>query len=89
MSDMEALVDNLDAEIAALRAENERLKAEIADLKISAIPFLALWAAQYQKLYELDGFHPAHYDLLEKCGARMAEFKRASLSGEPGAEPQK
>jgi len=86
---MSYFIMKLPTELAALRAENERLKAEIADLKISAIPFLALWAAQYQKLYELDGFHPAHYDLLEKCGARMAEFKRASLSGEPGAEPQK
>jgi len=42
------------------------------------LPFLALWAVQYQKDHGLDGLHPTHYDLMVKYGARMVDFKRAT-----------
>jgi len=42
------------------------------------LPFLALWAVQYQKDHGLDGIHPTHYDLMVKYGARMDSFKRAT-----------
>jgi hypothetical protein len=67
-----------DAEIAALRDEN-------ADLKISVVAFLAPWAVRYAKDFELDGLHPTHYDILEKFGARMVDFKRAALEMSGGA----
>ena len=43
------------------------------------LPFLAIWAAQYQRDYKLDGLHPTHYDLMVKYGARMDGFKRATV----------
>lgn len=42
------------------------------------VPFLAMWATQYQRDYKLDGLHPVHYDLMVKYGARMDDFKRAT-----------
>lgn len=42
------------------------------------VGFLAVWADRYQRDYGLDGLHPVHYDLMEKYGARMADFKRAT-----------
>ncbi len=46
------------------------------------VPFLAVWAAQYQRDYKLDGLHPVHYDLMVKYGARMVDFKRATNAKE-------
>lgn len=66
------LLDARDAKIAALRAENVELKANV-------VTFLAPWAVRYAKDFGLDGLHPKHYDMLEKCGARMVDFKRAAL----------
>jgi hypothetical protein len=71
-----------DAEIAALRAEN-------ADLKISVVAFLAPWAVRYAKDFELDGLHPTHYDILEKFGARMVDFKRALAQPAPAKDPER
>lgn len=42
------------------------------------VVFLALWAVKYAEDYELNGLHPTHYDLMEKYGARMNDFRRAS-----------
>jgi hypothetical protein len=42
------------------------------------VPFLAMWATQYQRDNKLDGLHPVHYDLMKKYGARMVDFKRAT-----------
>lgn len=42
------------------------------------VGFLAIWAVDYQKNYDLDGLHPTHYDLMKKYGARMDDFKRAT-----------
>jgi hypothetical protein len=46
------------------------------------LPFLALWADRYQRDHGLDGLHPVHYDLMQKYGARMDGFKRATLPAE-------
>lgn len=46
------------------------------------LPFLVLWADQYQRDYELNGLHPVHYDLMQKYGARMDKFRRASNAAE-------
>ena len=42
------------------------------------VPFLAMWATQYQRDYGLNGLHPTHYDLMVKYGARMDDFRRAT-----------
>jgi hypothetical protein len=72
------------SEITRLRGEVERLGAENTDLKQSVIAFCAPWAVTYARDGGLpDGhLHPGHYDILEKCGARMVDFTRASLQGE-------
>lgn len=66
------------------REEIERLRAEVADLKSNVVAFAGPWAAQYSRTFGLpkDHLHPAHYDLLERCGARMDSFKRAALRGQ-------
>ncbi|MDX3926777.1 MAG: hypothetical protein QHC90_13360 [Shinella sp.] len=53
--------------------------AEIADLKESVIALCGPWASAYAKERGLpEGhLHPTHFDLLEKCGARMDDFTRA------------
>ncbi len=42
------------------------------------VPFLAMFAADYQRHFQLNGLHPRHYDLMKKYGARMDDFKRAT-----------
>jgi len=44
------------------------------------VGFLAIWASDYQKSRGLNGLHPVHYDLMEKYGARMDDFKKATNS---------
>lgn len=53
----------------------------IAELKQYVIAFGAAWAVQYSRDFSLpEGhLHPTHYDILEKCGARMDDFTRAKL----------
>lgn len=74
--------------IAALRAENEALRAERDDLRDSVIAFGAPWAVAYAKDFGLaEGeLHPTHYDILANAGAHMVDFKRADIgaSHEPG-----
>ena len=62
--------------IAALEA-----REQIADLKCSVIAFAVPWAVHYGKQFGLpkDHLHPAHYDLLAECGARMDIFTRGAL----------
>lgn len=64
------------AELVALRAENE-------DLKACVLAFAVPWATQYG--YDHFGsnttLHPEHYDLLERCGGRMDDFVRAEIGG--------
>jgi hypothetical protein len=40
--------------------------------------FLAIHAAKYADDNALNGLHPTHYDLMEKHGARMVSWKRAT-----------
>jgi len=50
---------------------------EIADLRISVVAFLGPHAAWWAEANGKPNYlHPQHYDLLEKCGARMVDFKR-------------
>lgn len=58
-----------------------RLEAENAELKQDVITFARPWAAQWAKGFGLpEGhLHPTHYDVLEKCGARMDGFTRADF----------
>jgi len=72
----ENTIADLSAELSRLRAENERLKGVADDL----LPFLAVWANQFSLDRGMDGLHPTHYDLMEKYGARMTDFKRAALT---------
>lgn len=46
------------------------------------VGFLAIWAVDYAKNYGLDGLHPVHFDLMEKYGARMVDFKKATNANE-------
>ena len=54
-------------------------EGEVADLKSWVITFLAPFAVEYSNAHGLDGLYPTHYDMLERCGARMVDFKRAEL----------
>jgi len=65
-----------------LTEQLKEAEAEIADLKQAVIAFGAPWAVEYAKAHELPKghLHPEHYDLLERCGARMTDFFRADLS---------
>ena len=62
-------------------AEIERLRAEIADLKISVIAFGGPAMAEWARDFKLPPghLHPVHYDILEAAGARMDSFTRAEL----------
>lgn len=71
---------NWQSRALAAEARNADLLAEIADLKQSVIAFCAPWAVTYARDF---GFpeghlHPTHYDILERCGARMVDFTRGS-----------
>lgn len=70
---------NLGQSEALNREAFEDMQREISDLKTTVIAFAGPWAAQWAKDRGLpDGhMHPTHYDLLARCGARMASFTRA------------
>lgn len=82
---IQARIDCAERGRQAAEAEQARLEAENADLKSSVIAFCAPWAGTYAHSLGLpDGqLHPAHYDILEKCGARLVDFTRADM---PNAE---
>ena len=65
--------------VSPLHKRAKELEAEIADLKLSVVAFAGIRAVEYAKLHGLpkDTLHPTHYDLLEKCGARLDDFARA------------
>jgi hypothetical protein len=74
--------------IALLEEAQERDEARIsafdaknADLKETAIAFVAVWGAQWSKEHGLpDGHMAAHfYDMLAKWGARVEGFTRAEV----------
>jgi len=73
------MITELLTELSALILERNALRVENEVLKDSVIAFLAPHAVQYAKDHGLDGLHPAHYDLLKKCGARMDDCKRAEI----------
>lgn len=77
--------DALAADAQAMERE-EGLRAEVADLKSSVIAFAGPAAVQWSEMFGLpkDHLHPHHYDLLERCGARLDDFTRAALKGKGG-----
>jgi hypothetical protein len=54
--------------------------AEMEEMRSCIVTFGALWAVPHSERYGLNGLDPAHYDMLEKYGARMDSFKRATNS---------
>lgn len=74
------------AELDRLRDRVAALEAENAELKSSVIAFCAPWAVRYARDHGLPEGHlsPVHYDILERCGARMVDFTRAALNPQTG-----
>lgn len=70
--------------LAAVEAERDAARAEVAELKSWVVAFGAPWAALHamQMGWPRGHLDPGHYDILERCGARMASFTRAALAGE-------
>lgn len=77
--------DAIEDEIARARKEGateaaatiEALRSELADMKETAMPFVALWATTYAAPDLPKGaLYPQHYDLLANLGARMDDFTR-------------
>jgi hypothetical protein len=68
--------------LQSAQARIAELERENADLKQSVIAFCAPHAVRYAQDFGLpkDHLHPAHYDLLARCGARMNSFTRAALT---------
>lgn len=66
-----------------LKAAWHNLQAENADLKEAVIAFAVPWAVQWGKEHGLPAghLHADHYDLLERCGARMVSFTRSEWGG--------
>ena len=64
----------------ALHAEArvKELEGALADANVSVIAFGSMWATAYQRDHGLDGLHPHHFDILQKAGAKMDLFKRAT-----------
>ena len=67
---------------AALVERCRVLEEENADLKTSVVAFGAPWAVDHARRIGLPDGHlvPHHYDILERAGARMANFTRAALT---------
>ena len=59
--------------------EIDRLRAEVADLKISVCAFgaQAMVRYAYERGLPNEHLHPLHYDILARAGARMDDFVRS------------
>jgi hypothetical protein len=58
------------------------MEAEIADLKVSVLAFAAPAAEAWARDHGLPKghLHPLHFDLLQRCGARMHGFTRHDMA---------
>lgn len=70
--------DEMIPEFKHLFARAEAAEARAAECRDDLIAFLPMWAVRYSEMQGLDGLHPDHYDLMEKYGLRMVDFKRAA-----------
>jgi hypothetical protein len=70
---------------AALRADNDRLRGELADANHTIVAYVAAQAVRHAEHCGLPNGHlvPHHYDILQKAGARMDSFTRAALDAKP------
>lgn len=75
-------LDETLAYLEALQARLAEVTGENRELKEAVIAFAGPWAAQWAREHDLpeSHLHSQHYDLLERCGARMDDFNRAALS---------
>ena len=75
------------AEIAAAHERATAAERERDALRETVIAFAGPHAVNYAKDFDLpDGhLHPAHYDILARCGARMDDFTRAALTANHSA----
>lgn len=76
--------------LESLLSDIERLEAENADLKLSVLAFAGPWADEWARRNDLPKgtLFPEHYDLLERCGARMDDFTRAALNRSTNLEAE-
>ncbi|HEY9219570.1 MAG TPA: hypothetical protein VIO94_16095 [Phenylobacterium sp.] len=74
-ADMRILIEAADA----LASKDE----EIRDLKQTIVAFCAPWAVAQAHNHGLPEGHlfPSHFDILERCGARMVAFTRHDFQG--------
>ena len=65
-------------DVASLKAEIARLKADLDDANTSVIAFAAPCAVRHGKDrgWKPGEIHATHYDILKKAGARMDSFIR-------------
>lgn len=65
-------------ELELIRKGFTALEAENASLKQDVIAFAGAWGGYYAELHQLPAnhLHSTHYDILERCGARMVDFVR-------------
>lgn len=87
--DRKSEVDGIECRDATISGLEEQLadsQKEIEDLKVWLVTYGAVYAARYAEQLGLPSgtIHPSHYDILERCGARMNDFTRAAL-GKDGA----
>lgn len=63
----------------------DALTRERDELRVSVIAFAAPHAARYAQEFGLPPgeLHPMHYDILERCGARLADFRRGACLSRP------
>lgn len=62
------------------------VEGEWQDGQHELLGFLAIHADKYQRDYGLNGLHPIHYDLMQRYGAPMSRFKKATNAPAPATD---
>lgn len=73
----------------SLLAHISRIEKERDEARAQVIAFGGPHAVRYAEEFGLAAgeLHPVHYDILERCGARMDDFRRAALASARGEVP--